>query len=192
MPSDSRLRISVTLALVVLAGSVSGCKQIKEKAERVFLRQNQVASALMDVILTAELEDPELAARLYGEETELNDACAPLQKAGSRAIYDEEVDGPMKMRAFRSLDPCEGEVSELAELLWEVDPEIATLHLGAREAEGAMTVAAGAAAGAASVVGATAVTPAEPAAQARQSPVKPLAALRADARRNHWYSQGGR
>ena len=132
MSTRSKRPLVTTLVTLALAGSTLGCKEIKERAERVALRQNQVTSALMDVIQYAETEDQALAQRLYGREAELNKACAPLQHAASQTLYDEEIDDKTKMRVFRSLDPCAGKVTEVADLLWQLDPEIAEVHFGSR------------------------------------------------------------
>ena len=122
-------RLALSLGAALLAVSLGACGAMKAEAEGVFLQQNQVSSALMQAIMAAEMDDPVLADRLYGQEAELQRACGPLQKAGFKTLHDEHVDRNMQYAAFNALHACEQKSSELALLLWQVDPITAEGYL---------------------------------------------------------------
>ncbi len=130
MHTNPRRGFAVSLTAVVLAASLAGCGTMKAEAESVFLRQNQVSSALMQAIIAAEMENPGLADQLYGQEAELQQACGPLQKAGYQNLLDGEVDRKVRFAAFNALRACAMKSTELAQLIWQLDPMTAKGYLG--------------------------------------------------------------
>ena len=130
MHTNPRKGLATGLAAGVLVMGLAACGTMNAEAEDVFLKQNQVSSALMQAIMAAELEDPGLADRLYGQEAELRHACGPLQKAGYQDLHAEEVDGSTKLAAFNALRACAVKSTELVQLIWQVDPVTAKGYLG--------------------------------------------------------------
>ena len=110
-----------------------GACATSERADAIYLQQHRATTALTETIVAAEAEDPELAERLYGTESELDDACAPLRQAGYRKLYGGEVDGDLQWVILDSLDRCAAKTQEVEVLLWRVDPETAKYFLGASD-----------------------------------------------------------
>ncbi len=107
-------RCFIAVGLIALLGACA----TSERAEAIYLQQHRATTALTETIVAAEAEDPELAERLYGTESELDDACAPLRQAGDRKLHGGEVDG------------CAAKTQEVEIRLWRVDPETAKYFLG--------------------------------------------------------------
>ena len=107
-------RCFTAFGLLALLGACA----ISERAEAIYLQQHRATTALTETIVAAEAADPELAERLYGTESELDDACAPLRQAGDRKLHGGEVDG------------CAAKTQEVEIRLWRVDPETAKYFLG--------------------------------------------------------------
>jgi len=76
-------RCFTAFGLIALLGACA----TSERAEAIYLQQHRATTALTETIVAAEAEDPELAERLYGTESELDDACAPLRQAGDRKLH---------------------------------------------------------------------------------------------------------
>lgn len=130
MRTNPRRGFAASLVAGVLVSSLAACGTMTAEAESVFLRQNQVSSALMQAIIAAEMENPGLADQLYGQEAELQQACGPLQKAGYQNLLDGEVDRTVKLAAFNALRACAMKSTELVQLIWRVDPVTAKGYLG--------------------------------------------------------------
>ena len=107
-----------------------GACATSERAEAIYLQQHRATTALTETIVAAEAADPELAERLYGTESELDDACAPLRQAGDRKLHGGEVDGELAWAILDSLDGCAAKTQEVEIRLWRVDPETAKYFLG--------------------------------------------------------------
>ena len=122
-------RCFTALGLIALLGACA----ISERAEAIYLQQHRATTALTETIVAAEAEDPELAERLYGTESEFDDACAPLRQAGYDKLYGGDGDGEMEWAILDSLDGCAAKTQEVEILLWHVDPEIAKYYLGGAE-----------------------------------------------------------
>ncbi len=116
-------------ALLLLA-LLAACAT-RERAEAVYLQQHRAATALTEMIVAAELDDPALAERLYASESELDRACAPLREAGYRRFYGEQVDRELEWAIAQALDGCAAKTAEVERLLWRLDPETAGYFLGA-------------------------------------------------------------
>ncbi len=119
-------RCFTAFGLIALLGACA----TSERAEALYLQQHRATTALTETIVTAEAEDPELAERLYGTESELDDACAPLRQAGYRKLYGGKVDGELGWAVLDSLDGCAAKTQEVEILLWRIDPETAKYFLG--------------------------------------------------------------
>lgn len=130
MRTNPRIYFTMGLVAGVLGASLSACSTIESEAETVFRRQNQVSSALMQAIIAAELDDPDLADRLYDQEDELLQACRPLQKAGYQNLQYGEVEGSVKFAVLNTLRTCAIKSNELADMLRQVDPVAADGFLG--------------------------------------------------------------
>ncbi len=122
-------RCFTALGLIALLGACA----ISERAEAIYLQQHRATTALTETIVAAEAENPELAERLYGTESEFDDACAPLRQAGYRKLYGGDADGAMGWAILDSLDGCAAKTQEVEILLWRVDPETAKYYLGGAE-----------------------------------------------------------
>ncbi len=119
-------RCFTAFGLIALLGACA----TSERAEALYLQQHRATTALTETIVAAEAEDPELAEHLYGSESELDDACAPLREAGYRKLYGGEVDGGLEWAILDSLDGCADKTQEVEILLWRIDPETAKYFLG--------------------------------------------------------------
>ncbi len=93
------------MAAAGLAAALGACA-ISERAETIYMDQQHAATALIDAIAVAEASDPALADRLYGTETDLDDACAPLREASYRKMSGQEMDGALERAIWRSMDGC--------------------------------------------------------------------------------------
>ena len=113
------------IAAAGLAALLGACA-ISERAETVYMDQHHVTVALIEAITIAEADDPALADRLYGTESDLDEACAPLREASYRKMSGREVDGVLQSAILDSLDGCAAKTREVEGLLWRVDPETAT------------------------------------------------------------------
>ncbi len=119
-------RCFTAFGLIALLGACA----TSARAEALYLQQHRATTALTETIVAAEAEDSELAERLYGTESELDDACAPLRQAGYRKLYGGEFDGQLEWAILDSLDGCAAKTQEVEILLWRVDPETAKYFLG--------------------------------------------------------------
>jgi hypothetical protein len=115
-------------AVMVLAGAIAGCAQA-ERGETVFVDQNKAAAALGTMLMEAEMQDPKQADRLYGVETTLAEACAPLRQAAQRKMADEEVGIELELMIFNSLDRCAAETKRVEQMVWETNPEVGRFYL---------------------------------------------------------------
>ena len=111
-------------AAVGLAAFLGACA-ISERAETIYMDQHRVTIALIEAITVAEADDPALADRLYGTETDLDEACAPLREASYRKMSGRELDGALQSAILDSLDGCAAKTREVVGLLWRVDPATA-------------------------------------------------------------------
>lgn len=112
-------------AAVGLAAFLGACA-LSERAETIYMDQHHVTIALIEAITVAEADDPALADHLYGTETDLDEACAPLREASYRKMSGRELDGALQRAILDSLDGCAAKTREVEGLLWRVDPETAT------------------------------------------------------------------
>ncbi len=119
-------RCFTAFGLIALLGACA----ISERAEAIYLRQHRATTALNETIIAAEAENPELAERLYGTESEFDNACTALRRAGYRKMYGGEFDGGLEWAILDSLDGCAAKTQEVEALLWRVDPETAKYFLG--------------------------------------------------------------
>lgn len=121
-------RCFTAFGLIALLGACA----LSERAEAIYLQQHRATTALTETIVVAEAENPELAERLYGTESEFDDACALLRQAGYRKLYggDGDGEGEVAWAILDSLDGCAAKTQEVEILLWRVDPEIAKYFLG--------------------------------------------------------------
>ncbi|MCH8035813.1 MAG: hypothetical protein IIC53_01670 [Proteobacteria bacterium] len=119
-------RCFTAFGLIALLGACA----LSERAEAIYLQQHRATTALTETIVAAEAENPELAERLYGTESEFDDACAPLRQAGYRKLYGGDGEGEVAWAILDSLDGCAAKTQEVEILLWRVDPEIAKYFLG--------------------------------------------------------------
>lgn len=115
-------------AAMVLAGAIAGCAQV-ERGEAVFVDQNKAAAALGTMLMEAEMQDPRQADRLYGAETSLAEACAPLRQAAQRKMADEEVSFELELMIFNTLDQCAAETKRVEQMVWETNPEVGRFYL---------------------------------------------------------------
>ncbi|MGI9388129.1 MAG: hypothetical protein ACR2OX_11925, partial [Methyloligellaceae bacterium] len=97
--------------------------------ETVFVDQNKAAAALGTMLMEAEMQDPKQTDRLYGAETTLAEACAPLRRAAQRKMADEEVSFELELRIFNSLDRCATETKRVEQMVWETNPEVGQFYL---------------------------------------------------------------
>lgn len=125
-------------AAVGLAAFLGACA-ISERAETVYMEQHHVTIALIEAITVAETEDPALADQLYGTETDLDEACAPLREASYRQMSGREMDGALQRAILDSLDGCAAKTREVEGLLWRVDPETATYFFPSQDVASAGT-----------------------------------------------------
>ncbi len=116
-----------------------GACAISERAETIYMDQHHVTIALIEAITVAEADDPALADRLYGTESDLDDACAPLREASYRKMSGREMDGALQRAILDSLDGCAAKTREVEGLLWRVDPETATYFFPSRNVASAGT-----------------------------------------------------
>ena len=123
-----RVFASTLLLLTALAG-LAACAS-RDRAEAVFLHQNQVSAALAEAILAAEAEGRDVTGRLYEAEAALDAACGPLQKAGYRQFNQEALDAGQQLAAYEAVEGCEVKTSEVEALIREVDPKTAAYFLG--------------------------------------------------------------
>ncbi len=125
-------------AAVGLAAFLGACA-IGERAETVYMDRHHVNIALIESIAVAETEDPALADRLYGTESDLDQACAPLREASYRKMSGRELDGALEIAILDSLDGCAAKTREVEGLLWRVDPETATYFFPSQDLASAGT-----------------------------------------------------
>ena len=111
-------------ALAALAGCSVG-----DRAKALLVQQNRTLAALTLTIAAVEERDPELADRLYDTEDDLNGACEPLLRAGSRKLQDKEIGDDLEWQVYDSLELCEEKTLEVARLLWVLDPDSAGRYL---------------------------------------------------------------
>jgi len=128
-------RWCAALGLTALLGACA----ISDRAETIYLDQHRATTALIEAITVAEVEDPALAERLYGTETDLDDACAPLREASYRKMSGEELDGDLQSAILDSLDGCAAKTREIERLLWRIDPETAAYFLPSQDVASAGT-----------------------------------------------------
>ena len=115
--------LAMWLLLTAFAG-LAACAG-RDRAEAVFLHQNQVSAALAEAILAAEAEGRDVTGRLYEAEAALDTACGPLQNAGYRQFNQEALDAGQRLAAYQAVDACDAKASEVEALIREVDPETA-------------------------------------------------------------------
>ena len=119
------------LGLIALLGACA----LSDRAESLYLRQHRVAAALAETIVMNETRDPLLADSLYGAETDLNEACAPLRRAGYLRFAGEEIDSELEWAIVNSLDGCAAKTAQTETLLWRISPEITAFFLPPPSAE---------------------------------------------------------
>ncbi len=112
------------IAAAGLAAALGACA-ISQRAETIYMDQHHAATALIEAITVAEAGDPALADRLYGTESDLDDACAPLREASYRKMSGRELDGALESAILDSLDGCAAKTREVVSLLWRIDPDTA-------------------------------------------------------------------
>jgi hypothetical protein len=115
----------VALGLIATLGACA----LSDRAENLYHRQHRVAAALAETIVANEERDPQLADSLYGAETDLNEACAPLRRAGYLRFQDEEIDSELEWAIVNSLDGCTAKTDQTETLLWRISPEITAFFL---------------------------------------------------------------
>ncbi len=125
-------------AAVGLAAFLGACA-LSERAETIYMDQHHVTIALIEAITVAEADDPALADQLYGTETDLDEACAPLREASYRKMSGRELDGALQRAILESLDGCAAKTREVEGLLWRVDPETATYFFASQDVASAAT-----------------------------------------------------
>ena len=120
--------LSIPGGALAIVACLGGCA-IGPDAKAVFLQQHRALAALTEAITVAELEQPELADRLYGTEEALNAACEPLQTASHKKMAEEEIGAQLGLAVVRTLPACAEKTQEVERLLWQVDPETAEYFL---------------------------------------------------------------
>ena len=120
--------LSIPGGALAIVACLGGCATGPD-AKAVFLQQHRALAALTEAITVAELEQPELADRLYGTEEALSAACAPLQTAGHKKMADEAISPALGLVVVRTLSDCAQMTQEVERLLWQVDPETAGYFL---------------------------------------------------------------
>lgn len=121
-------RIGGCCAAVGLMATLGACA-LSDRAETLYHRQHRVAAALAETIVINETRDPLLADSLYGTETDLNEACAPLRRAGYLRFQDEEIDSALEWEIVNALDGCAAKTDQTETLLWRISPEITAFFL---------------------------------------------------------------
>ncbi len=121
------LRAAFLLAVLTMAGP-TGCTT-PDRAEAVFLYQNQVTAALAEAVQAAEAEGRDVVEELYDAEAALRRDCGPLQNAGYRRLNQEELDTAQEIAAFDSVAACNATAAEVEVLIRNVDPETASYFL---------------------------------------------------------------
>jgi len=116
--------------LLFLASAVMGLTACatRDRAEAVYLYQNQITAALAETVMAAEAEGRDVDT-LYDAEASLQRDCGPLQSAGYRRFNQEELDMAEKMAAYESVEACEARAAEVEALIRKVDPETAAYFL---------------------------------------------------------------
>ena len=126
-------RIGGPCATLGLMATLGACA-LSDRAESLYYRQHRVAAALAETIVLNEDRDPLLATALYGAETDLNEACAPLLRAGFLRFADEEIDSELEWAIVSALDGCAAKTAQTETLLWRISPEITAFFLPPRSA----------------------------------------------------------
>lgn len=114
-----------SLAILVL-GAVAACGN---SGEKVFMRQNQAATALATMVMEAETQSPAKVDKIYAAESELHAACAPLREMASQRMAGEWVGLDTQFVAYTSLDRCEAETQRIEEFIRFDNPTVARTYL---------------------------------------------------------------
>ena len=122
-----RLRATFLLAVFTMAG-LSACAT-RDRAEAVYLYQNQITAALAEAVQAAEAEGRDVVEALYDAEAALRRDCGPLQNAGYRRINQEDLDTAQKLAAYDSVEACDATATEVEALIRKIDPETAAYFL---------------------------------------------------------------
>ncbi len=101
------LRFTCLVATLGVFASLGGCALVKERAEALYMRQQDAQSELANTLASVETERPALAERLYRLEDELHSACEPLRVAGQRRFEGADVGSRLELAVMNSLDRCE-------------------------------------------------------------------------------------
>ena len=121
------LRAAFFLVVFTIAGPI-GCTT-PDRAEAVFLYQNQITAALAEAVEAAEAEGRDVVDDLYDAEAALRRDCGPLQNAGYRRFNQEELDTAQKIAAYDSVEACNATAAKAEALIRKVDPETASYFL---------------------------------------------------------------
>lgn len=111
---------------MIFIGSVSACGS---SGEKVFMRQNQAASALATMVMEAETQSPTKVDEIYAVESQLHDACAPLREMASRRMTGESVGLDAELVAFASIERCKSETERVEKFIRVDNPGIARAFL---------------------------------------------------------------
>lgn len=102
--------LSGAFALSAL-GVAGGCALVEERAEALFLRQQDAQSELVNTVALLELKRPALAERFYVLEDELDNACRALREASHRRFSGKELGSGLEWSIMTSLSECESATS---------------------------------------------------------------------------------
>ncbi len=124
------IRLGLTAAFLIAA--LSACT-VGDRATALYLHQHRILAALTNTIDSVEVDDPDLADRLYDSEDELNLACRALWEAAERRVEAREIGDSLRWQVFAILEPCAEKSREVEALIWRVDPDTARIYLGGPE-----------------------------------------------------------
>jgi hypothetical protein len=124
------IRLGLTAAFLIAA--LSACT-VGDRATALYLHQHRILAALTNTIDSVEVDDPDLADRLYDSEDELISACRPLWEAGALRTESREILGGLRWEVFTILEPCAKKSREVEALIRRVDPDTAEIYLGGLE-----------------------------------------------------------
>ena len=126
MPRTALNAVSRSVFATVFIGAVAACSN---SGEKVFMRQNQAASALATMVMEAEAQSPAKVDKIYAAENELHAACAPLREMASQRMAGEWVGLDTQFVAYTSLDRCESETRRVEEFIRKDNPAVARTYL---------------------------------------------------------------
>lgn len=99
------------------AGAQAASSEIRQRAERVFRRQNEATDRAIFAEMDLRSRNPAVAERVSAAEGAVRRACEPLNQVAFRRVSNQQPSLMQKLSVPRALAPCERETEKLEALL---------------------------------------------------------------------------